>query len=121
MPATVQLNTRIDPGLKARGDAVFARAGLTPSEAVCSMREYAARAQEVPECSHHARGCLLPCAAQNARSCPSRRTGCSGQLLRSRSMGVREEDDGDSGCGSPIACRMRSCLDAEEHPLRFRG
>ena len=50
MPATVQLNTRIDPGLKERGDAVFARAGLTSSEVVRAVWEYAARTQEVPEC-----------------------------------------------------------------------
>lgn len=50
MPATVQLNTRIDPGLKARGDAVFARAGLTSSEVVRAVWEYAANTQTVPEC-----------------------------------------------------------------------
>ena len=50
MPSTVQLNIRIDPGLKARGDAVFARAGLTPSEVVRGVWEYAARTQEVPDC-----------------------------------------------------------------------
>ena len=50
MPATVQLNTRIDPTLKARGDAVFARAGLTSSEVVRAVWEYAARTQTVPEC-----------------------------------------------------------------------
>lgn len=46
----MQLNTRIDPGLKARGDAVFARAGLTSSEVVRAVWEYAARTQKVPEC-----------------------------------------------------------------------
>lgn len=50
MPATVQLNTRIDPVLKQRGDAVFARAGLTSSEVVRAVWETAARTQEVPEC-----------------------------------------------------------------------
>lgn len=50
MPATVQLNTRIDPSLKARGDAVFARAGLTSSEVVRAVWEEAARTQRVPEC-----------------------------------------------------------------------
>ena len=50
MPATVQLNTRIDPGLKERGDAVFARAGLTSSEVVRAVWEEAARTQQVPEC-----------------------------------------------------------------------
>ena len=50
MPSTVQLNTRIDPGLKARGDAVFARAGLSSSEVVRAVWETAARTQEVPDC-----------------------------------------------------------------------
>ena len=50
MPSTVQLNTRIDPGLKARGDAVFARAGLTSSEVVRAVWEAAARTQELPDC-----------------------------------------------------------------------
>jgi antitoxin component of RelBE/YafQ-DinJ toxin-antitoxin module len=34
MPSTVQLNTRIDPGLKARGDAVFARVDIFVSRGV---------------------------------------------------------------------------------------
>ena len=50
MPATVQLNTRIDPELKRSGDAVFARAGLTPSEVVRAVWAHAARTQSVPEC-----------------------------------------------------------------------
>jgi len=50
MPATVQLNTRIDPGLKARGDAVFARAGFSSSEVVRAVWETAARMQKVPDC-----------------------------------------------------------------------
>ena len=50
MPVTVQLNTRIDPTLKERGDAVFARAGLTSSEVVRAVWEYAANTQTVPEC-----------------------------------------------------------------------
>lgn len=52
MPATVQLNTRIDPGLKERGDAVFARAGLTSSEVVRAVWEEAARTQQVPDFLH---------------------------------------------------------------------
>lgn len=50
MAATVQLNTRIDPDLKRRGDAVFARAGLTSSQVVRAVWEAAATTQEVPEC-----------------------------------------------------------------------
>lgn len=50
MASTVQLNTRIDPGLKARGDAVFARAGIGSSEVVRAVWETAARTQKVPDC-----------------------------------------------------------------------
>jgi len=50
MAATVQLNTRIDPDLKRRGDAVFSRAGLTSSQVVRAVWEAAATTQEVPEC-----------------------------------------------------------------------
>ena len=50
MGATVQLNTRIDPELKRRGDAVFAHEGLTSSEVVRAVWEYAAKSQKVPEC-----------------------------------------------------------------------
>ena len=49
MPATVQLNTRIDPKLKRSGDAVFARGGFTPSDAVRALWTYAARHQEIPD------------------------------------------------------------------------
>ena len=59
MPSTVQLNTRIDPSLKARGDAVFARAGLSSSEVVRAVWESAARTQKVPNCvrsPHNAQG-----------------------------------------------------------------
>lgn len=50
MPTTVQLNTRIAPELKRQGDAVFAREGLTSSEVVRAVWEYAARTQQVPAC-----------------------------------------------------------------------
>ncbi len=56
MPSTVQLNTRIDPVLKARGDAVFARAGLSSSEVVRAVWESAARTQEVPDCIQPSKG-----------------------------------------------------------------
>ena len=55
MPATVQLNTRIDPELKRRGDAVFSRAGLTPSDVVRAVWRAAAQTQRVPECIEAAR------------------------------------------------------------------
>lgn len=60
MPTTVQLNTRIDPDLKRRGDAVFARAGLTSSEVVRAVWEAAATTQQVPDCvlQHRERGDL---------------------------------------------------------------
>lgn len=49
MPATVQLNTRIDPEIKRRGDAAFARAGLSSSEVVRAVWSYVAREQRVPQ------------------------------------------------------------------------
>ena len=50
MAAAVQLNIRIDPELKRRGDAVFARAGLTPSQVVRALWQAAADTQQVPAC-----------------------------------------------------------------------
>ena len=38
--ATVQLNTRIDPMLKAGGDAVLTRNGLGPSDAIRALWAY---------------------------------------------------------------------------------
>lgn len=49
MGASTQLNTRIDSDLKREGDAVFRRAGLTPSEVVRGVWSYAAEHQEVPD------------------------------------------------------------------------
>ena len=46
--AAVQMNVRIDEGLKERGDEVFARAGFTPSQAVRAVWECADRTGEVP-------------------------------------------------------------------------
>lgn len=43
-----QMNTRIDDALKRQGDAVFAKIGLSPSEVVRSVWEYAARHAEAP-------------------------------------------------------------------------
>lgn len=48
MATAVQLNTRIDAMLKQSGDAVFARNGYTPSEAVRALWRYAAEHQAVP-------------------------------------------------------------------------
>jgi len=50
VPTTVQLNTRIDPEVKRQGDAVFARAGLTPSDVVRALWQTTAEMQRVPEC-----------------------------------------------------------------------
>ncbi|MBQ9058626.1 MAG: type II toxin-antitoxin system RelB/DinJ family antitoxin [Atopobiaceae bacterium] len=50
MSSLVQLNTRIDPDLKRRGDLVFERAGLSSSEVVRAVWAHAAHTQEVPSC-----------------------------------------------------------------------
>ena len=46
--AMTQMNTRMDDALKREGDAVFAQVGLSPSEVVRAVWEYAARHAEVP-------------------------------------------------------------------------
>ena len=47
--ATVQLNTRIDPMLKAGGDAVLTRNGLGPSDAIRALWSYLANHQKLPD------------------------------------------------------------------------
>lgn len=47
--AAVQMNTRIDEDLKARGDEVFARYGLTTSQVVRAVWEYADEHGEPPD------------------------------------------------------------------------
>ena len=50
MAATMtQLNTRLNADLKRGGDTVFARFGLTPSEVVRKVWQYAVDNQTVPE------------------------------------------------------------------------
>ena len=46
--AMVQMNTRIESDVKRRGDAVFANLGLTPSDVVRAVWEYAANHSEAP-------------------------------------------------------------------------
>lgn len=46
--ATVQLNTRIDPMLKAGGDAVLTRNGLGPSDAIRALWAYLVEHQALP-------------------------------------------------------------------------
>ncbi len=50
MVTTAQMNTRIDPDIKRRGDAVFARAGLTSSQVVRAVWKTAAETQQIPDC-----------------------------------------------------------------------
>ena len=56
MAQRTQLNTRIDAEVKRRGDAVFARQGLTSSQVVRAVWQYAADMQRVPECVRPAIG-----------------------------------------------------------------
>lgn len=42
MAATAQINVRIDPTLKAKGDEAFANAGYTPSQAIRKLWELGA-------------------------------------------------------------------------------
>lgn len=48
-PKTVQMNVRIDEATKEAGDAAFARIGLTPSQAVRMVWEFAAQHVNDPE------------------------------------------------------------------------
>lgn len=47
-PASAQINARIDPELKARGDAALAAAGYTPTQAIRALWELAARHADDP-------------------------------------------------------------------------
>lgn len=47
--AMTQLNTRIPADLKRGGDAVFSRAGLSPSDVVRGVWRYAVETQSVPD------------------------------------------------------------------------
>lgn len=49
MAATAQVNARIDPDLKSRGDAALASAGFTPTQAVRALWELAARNADTPQ------------------------------------------------------------------------
>lgn len=72
-----QLNTRIDPEVKRRGDAVFARAGLTSSQVVRAVWQSAADTQEVP-------ACVLPredVAQQQRLAAVARGTGLASRML----------------------------------------
>ena len=46
--ANTQMNIRIDEFLKARGDAAFANMGMTPTDVVRAVWEYAASHDDVP-------------------------------------------------------------------------
>ena len=46
--APVQMNVRIEAGLKERGDRVFERLGYTPSQVVRAVWEYAASHDDAP-------------------------------------------------------------------------
>lgn len=49
MTTVVQLNTRLNADLKRGGDAVFARFGLSPSEVVRKVWQYAVDTQSLPD------------------------------------------------------------------------
>lgn len=46
---SAQINIRMEPNLKAAGDAVLERLGMRPSDAVRALYEYLAREQCMPE------------------------------------------------------------------------
>ena len=53
--SAVQMNTRIDAGLKSRGDRVLAAMGITPSQAVRALWAYLAEHGRFPD--------QMPCGA----------------------------------------------------------
>lgn len=48
-PKTTQMNTRIDAGLKQRGDRALAQAGYSPSQAVRKLWEFADNHRNDPQ------------------------------------------------------------------------
>lgn len=56
-PASAQINVRISPDLKARGDSVLLEAGFSPTQAVRALWDFAAQHAEDPEAIARA---LLP-------------------------------------------------------------
>ena len=70
---TAQINVRIDAGLKGRGDAALAAAGLTPSQAVRALWELAESHAAEPESILRA---IMPgkaCAAEGERAARRKR------------------------------------------------
>ena len=49
MQKTQQMNIRIEPELKARGDAVLSRLKITPSEAVRTLWQYLCDTRRMPD------------------------------------------------------------------------
>ncbi|MBR2835575.1 MAG: type II toxin-antitoxin system RelB/DinJ family antitoxin [Coriobacteriales bacterium] len=50
---STQMNTRIDRALKNQGDTVFARYGITSSQAIRSLWQYAASHDDIPDYLKH--------------------------------------------------------------------
>ena len=67
--AAVQMNVRIDEETKARGDEVFARWGLTPSQVVRAVWEYAEEKGEPPAFMRPARCTSASCSAPRKITC----------------------------------------------------
>lgn len=84
--AMTQMNIRIDDAVKREGDAVLARCGFTPSQAVRSLWEYAVRTGGVP---------------------PFMAKGREGD-----SRATRDEACGLIAAGAGLAQRLARCADA---------
>ena len=65
MSATAQVNARIEPELKRKGDEALAAAGLTPTQAVRALWELATRCAHTPE---KLRAALFPCEELQAQT-----------------------------------------------------
>ena len=89
--AMTQMNTRIDEDVKRRGDAVFASMGLTPSDVVRAVWEFASERGDVPAIV--AEALRVPCVEEL-------------ELNRSFKLAIAESSSGLVGryrqeCGAP--------------------
>lgn len=50
MATTAMLNVRLDRSMKAEGEGVLSRAGLTATDAIRALYQYMEKTHEVPDC-----------------------------------------------------------------------
>lgn len=90
-PANTQMNTRINSALKTQGDAVLARNGLTPSQAVRSLWEYMATHDDLPDYLKQRQAKAGEEAQARRRAAVERASGLLGRLVVERGLMTQEE------------------------------